>query len=349
MPNAPKSAPAAPALKTAIVDGVELTLSQPDRTERDWVGQTELLDQILACWLRVADADLPLTPRLIGLPGVGKTTLAMAAARKRKQPVYVYQCTADTRPEDLLVTPVLAATGKISYHASPVVSAMLQGGIAILDEGNRMSEKSWASLAPLLDHRRTIESVVAGIVVDAHPEFRCCVTMNDDASTYEIPDYIMSRIQPAIEIGFPKKADEMAILQYNVPFAPAEMLALTVEFLQAAHRLDLPFSTRDGINCLRLALKRRQAAGGSGELSAYFEEAIRMVLGNEALELEVLAKKRRKQMGGSGAEDSFSLKDFFFEEGDGLDPEAPEEPGAGKNPGGGKPPPGKPGPGGKPQ
>ena len=34
---------------------------------------------------------------------------------------------------------------------------MIRGGIAILDEGNRMSEKSWASLAPLLDNRRYVE------------------------------------------------------------------------------------------------------------------------------------------------------------------------------------------------
>ena len=328
--------------KTALIDGVELTLSAPDPTDREWVGQTELLEQILACWLVLGERDLALTPRLIGLPGVGKTTLAMAAARRRKQPVYVYQCTADTRPEDLLVTPVLAASGKISYHASPVVSAMLQGGIAILDEGNRMSEKSWASLAPLLDHRRYIESVVAGIVVTAHPEFRCCVTMNDDASTYEIPDYIMSRIQPAIEIGFPKKADEMAILQYNIPFAPAKILEMTVDFLQAAHRLDLPFSTRDGINCVRLALKRSKAIDQDhptpASIAKHWEEAIRMVLGQDALALDALAKKRRKTRGADGA--TFSLSDFFFEEKDGLDPgqddEAGGEGGSGDEPGGKK-------------
>ena len=83
--------------------------------------------------------------------------------RRSKQELYIYQCTADTRPEDLLVTPVLAESGKIAYHASPLVTAMLRGGVCILDEGNRMNEKSWASLAPLLDHRRYVESIVAGI------------------------------------------------------------------------------------------------------------------------------------------------------------------------------------------
>src|SRR5690606_38300300 len=110
-----------------------------------------ILKQVLACWIVVDDQDQPLTPRVTGTPGIGKTTLAMAAARARRQELYVYQCTADTRPEDLLVTPVLGESGKIHYHASPLVTAMLRGGVCVLDEGNRMNEKSWASLAPLLD------------------------------------------------------------------------------------------------------------------------------------------------------------------------------------------------------
>ena len=30
--------------------------------------------------------------------------------------------------------------------------------------------------------------------------------MNEDASTYEVPDYILSRLQPTISVGFPKRA-----------------------------------------------------------------------------------------------------------------------------------------------
>ena len=69
-----------------------------------------------------------------------------------------------------------------------------------------MNEKSWASLAPLLDHRRYVESIVAGITIPAHPDFRVCVTMNEDESTYEVPDYILSRLQPTLNLGFPSRA-----------------------------------------------------------------------------------------------------------------------------------------------
>src|SRR5438445_2174113 len=156
--------------------GLSLHLSTPDPTDQGWIGQNEILKQLLACWLVVSTDDRPVSPRLLGPPGIGKTTLAMAAARLRKQPLFINQCTADTRPEDLIVTPVLAESGKIAYHASPLVSALLVGGVCVLDEGNRMNEKSWASLAPLLDHRRYVESIVAGITIPAHADLRVCVT-----------------------------------------------------------------------------------------------------------------------------------------------------------------------------
>src|ERR1700751_3362276 len=248
--------PIPPASKSVEIGGVTLHLSAPDTTEQGWIGQDAILRQLLACWLVVDPADRPLSPRLLGPPGIGKTPLAMAAARLRNQPLYIYQCTADTRPEDLLVTPVLAESGKIAYHASPLVSAMLTGGVCVLDEGNRMNEKSWASLAPLLDHRRYVESVVAGVTIPAHADFRACVTMNEDESTYEVPDYILSRLQPPLTLGFPSRHDELEILKYHLPFAKPELLALTVEFLQQAHALKLDFSPRDGINLLRYAIKR---------------------------------------------------------------------------------------------
>jgi hypothetical protein len=310
--------------RQVTIDGVSLQLSLPLEIKGEWIGQREILHQLLACWLVVSDDDLPLAPRLVGMPGIGKTALGMAGAQARKQELYIYQCTADTRPEDLLVTPVLAESGKIAYHASPLVTAMLRGGVCLLDEGNRMNEKSWASLAPLLDHRRYIESVVAGITAPAHCDFRCAVTMNQDDSTYEIPDYILSRLQPTLSLGFPSREDELAILQYHLPFAEAEMLAMTVEFLQQSHAMNLDFSPRDGINMLRFAMKRlQQDPNHPLTKDAVWREALEACLGQDALDLEALAERKARTLGGNAV--PLGLGDFFFDADDPLHPDRDEE------------------------
>jgi MoxR-like ATPase len=304
-------------MEKITIQNVELLLSHPTEVRSGWIGQTEPLRELLACWLTVAKGDLPLTPRVIGFPGIGKTTLAMAAAQERGQEVYIMQCTADTRPEDLLVTPVLSDAGRIAYHASPLLTAVIKGGIAVLDEGNRMSEKSWASLAGLFDHRRMVESLVAGITVSAHEEFRAAVTMNDDSSTFEIPDYIMSRLQPGITVPFPSREDELKILSYNLPFAGDDVLAMCIDYLQRAHGLDLPYSIRDGLNAMRYTLKMK-AHDASADVAELFRKALLQVLGEEALDLEKLAAERKLS---GDASPAMNLGDFFFGSGSDLNPD----------------------------
>jgi MoxR-like ATPase len=264
-----------------VIDGIELHLAHPDELNVSWVGQEEAMRQLIAAWMIIDDRDVPMNPRLLGKPGVGKTTMAYAAGRRLGREVYIFQATVDTRPEDLLITPVVEAASRLKYVASPLVTAMIRGGVGLLDEGNRMSEKSWASLAPLLDNRRYVESIVAGLKIRAHQDFRLVATMNDDSSTFDLPEYIHSRLQPQILIDFPEREEELAILRENLPFSPDEILQYVTNFLQQAHASDESYTVRDGINVARYALKLKRETGQPDRLLLL--AAMRAVLGEEAL------------------------------------------------------------------
>jgi MoxR-like ATPase len=139
-------------------------------------------------------------------------------------------------------------------------------------------------LAPLLDTRRYIESIVAGLKVSAHPEFRICVTMNDDASTFEIPEYIHSRLQPQIYLDFPEAEEERRILKENLPFVDEYIMEYVVSFLQRAHSQQENYTIRDGINIARYAAKRiKSLNSGLGNMDNLLREAILMTLGDEAM------------------------------------------------------------------
>jgi MoxR-like ATPase len=236
------------------VKGVEIHLVDPPLLEVDWVGMQEPLTQLLAAWSD-DETDPPMQPRILGKPGVGKTSLAITAAKHMRQDLYITQCTVDTKPEDLIVSPVIADNGKIRYVASPLVSAMIRGGICLLDEGNRMSEKSWASIAPLLDMRRSVFSIVAGVELRAAKEFRVCVTMNEDASTFEVPEYIYSRLQPAIHMDFPTRDEEYRILRGKLAGPSDDLIREVVDLLQQSHARDEDLSVRDGLNIARYAYR----------------------------------------------------------------------------------------------
>jgi MoxR-like ATPase len=145
-------------------------------------------------------------------------------------------------------------------------------------------------LAPLLDNRRYVESVIAGIKIPAHPDFRFCTTMNDDASTFELPEYIHSRLQPQIFIDFPEAEEERLILKKNLPFAPEDILDYVVRFLQRAHRAQERYTVRDGINIARYALKSleglrvfKKIPAGEQKLAA-LRLSVEMILGGQALD-----------------------------------------------------------------
>jgi len=49
-------------MEKVVLDGVELHLTQPDEVPMIWVGQEDLVAQVVAAWMVIGDDDLPLHP-----------------------------------------------------------------------------------------------------------------------------------------------------------------------------------------------------------------------------------------------------------------------------------------------
>ena len=45
--------------RTLLVEGVTLHLSRPMTAVQEWIGDREILKQLLACWLVIDEKDLP--------------------------------------------------------------------------------------------------------------------------------------------------------------------------------------------------------------------------------------------------------------------------------------------------
>jgi hypothetical protein len=130
----------------------------------------------------------------------------------------------------------------------------------------------------------------------------------------------MSRLQPSLQIGFPSREDEMAILKYHLPFASQDMLALTVDFLQQSHTLKLDYSARDGLQILRYALKMlAQDPDHPLSRDALWQKALIACLGEDALDLEATQRRQRRSLGASMLPQG--LGDFFIDPDDPMHPD----------------------------
>jgi MoxR-like ATPase len=178
-----------------------------------FVGREKEMELITASW--IADTyTLPLSPVLVGDPGVGKNRIVYELARLTGRELFIFQGHEDISAEDMACTVRFSddTANLMEYVLSPLVCAMLKGGIFFLDEIGKIRPRALALLVSVLDERRYIDSSLLCERVFASPGFRFIAATNT-GELGMLPEFIRSRLRPVIKIAYPPRQEIEEIIQ----------------------------------------------------------------------------------------------------------------------------------------
>jgi MoxR-like ATPase len=141
------------------------------------------------------------------IPGVGKTTLAHVLARSLGLHFQRIQFTSDMLPADILGVSIYERdSGSFKFHPGPIFSQLI-----LADEVNRATPKTQSALLEAMEeHQVTAEGETRKL-----PEpFFVIATQNpsEQVGTFPLPESQLDRFLMRIELGYPDRAAERALL-----------------------------------------------------------------------------------------------------------------------------------------
>ncbi len=141
------------------------------------------------------------------LPGVGKTTLAHVLAKTLGLGFNRVQFTSDLLPADILGVSVYEReTGEFRFHPGPIFAE-----VVLADEVNRATPKTQSALLEAMEeHQVTIE----GRTRPLPDPFFVIATQNPtyQIGTFPLPESQLDRFLMVIELGYPDRSAERALL-----------------------------------------------------------------------------------------------------------------------------------------
>lgn len=179
-------------------------------------GKDDIIEKVLMAMLAKGHVLLE------DIPGVGKTTLAMAFSKAFALECHRMQFTPDVLPSDVIGFSVMRADHSFEYRPGAVLCNLF-----LADEINRTSSKTQSALLEVMEEGRV---TVDGITRELPSPFVVIATQNPVGSvgTQRLPESQMDRFMVCLTMGYPKAEDEIAILrdrQRANPLAQVEQTA----------------------------------------------------------------------------------------------------------------------------
>ena len=164
------------------------------------------------------------------IPGVGKTTLAMAFAGAMEMDSHRMQFTPDVLPADILGFSMYEkAQGAFVYQPGAIMCNLF-----LADEINRTSPKTQSALLEAMEEKRV---TVDGVVHQLPEPFIVIATQNSQGyvGTFPLPEAQLDRFMIKISMGYPTVEEETGILLDRLGENPANEVrpVMTAEQLSA--------------------------------------------------------------------------------------------------------------------
>jgi MoxR-like ATPase len=144
------------------------------------------------------------------LPGLGKTTLALALSRALGLSFGRIQCTSDLLPSDITGLSVFnREENRFRFIPGPIFN-----NIVLVDEINRAMPKTQSAMLEAMEERRV---TVEGVTYPLPEPFLVIATQNpvEQVGTYPLPESQLDRFTVRTGIGYPPEEIEKAIIRHG--------------------------------------------------------------------------------------------------------------------------------------
>lgn len=152
------------------------------------------------------------------VPGVGKTTLALAFSKAMELTERRLQFTPDVLPSDVVGFNMIGADGEYQYKPGAILCNLM-----LADEINRTSTKTQSALLEVMEEGQV---TVDGVTRQLPNPFIVVATQNPvgSAGTQMLPESQLDRFMIRLSMGYPTMEEEMRLIKERQDINPLDFI-----------------------------------------------------------------------------------------------------------------------------